>query len=195
MASFIVLCPNNNADYARYLTSAVICASILSARVSARWLKSMSVRLATVTVGVGLVLIACGVGLSVSNDLSNPAAPTGTAALARFIEQHHLTLGVGDYWSASIVTVTSDDRVVVRPVITKLGGAIVRYERQSSANWYAGVPFQFLVYNVRHPWRDINATTAITTFGRPKKGYVVGDYRVIVWPHPLTISPKGFTRG
>lgn len=195
IADFIVLCPNTNGSYARYLSAAAIFAAILAARYVTRYLPRIKYTSALVVVGVVLAVAGSGIGVSVAQSLQSPQPKQGAVALANFLEQHHLTVGVGDYWSASIVTVVSNGRITVRPVITNPGNRIKRYERQSSSSWYKGVKFQFLVYNVLHPWRDINAKTATWTFGRPKKGYDVGPYRVIVWSHPLAVSPVGYTNG
>jgi len=195
IATFVYLCPNNNADYARYLTAAMIFGAILSARTLARALHSIHQPRLILSLALALILLTTVVGIATGDNLSKPRAHQPTAQVAAFLEQHHLTVGIGDYWSSSIVTVSSGDRVVVRPVITNPTRAIVRYGRQSDSKWYDRVKFQFLVYDVTHPWRRINATTAITTFGRPKIAYVVGNYRVIVWPKPLMLSTVGFTRG
>lgn len=195
IASFIVLCPNNNADYARYLTAAVICSTVLGGRLLTRMLVAYRSRTVFASTAAALLIICGAIGLTTAHDLNQSPAKQPATELAAFLEQHHLTVGVGDYWSSSIVTLASDGHVVIRPVITNPKKAIVRYERQSTAGWYGSVPFQFLVYNVKRPWRGINAVTAITTFGRPKIGYDVGNYRVIVWRHPLSISTVGYTRG
>lgn len=195
IATYVYLCPNNNADYARYLSAALIFGVILSSRVLARALRSVHCPRSVAPLVLVSLLLSLAIAIATNDNLSKPKALRPTVELSAFLEQHHLNLGIGDYWSASIVTVTSDHRVTVRPVITNPQRSIVRYGRQSDASWYSRTNFQFLVYDVTHPWRDINATTAITTFGRPKIAYVVGDYRVIVWPKPLRLSIVGFTRG
>ena len=193
IASYVVLTPNNNGSYVRYLSAAAIFLAILGARYLARTLQKVSHRGVLQATAALIAVVCVGVGFNVADDLSSPPARLKATALVTFLESRHLTVGVGDYWSASIVSVISGDRVKVRPVITNTKSQIVRYQRQSSASWYRGVPFQFLVYNVKHPWRDINAKTATWTFGRPTRGFVVGDFRVIVWPHTLAVSTQGFT--
>ena len=195
VATYVYLCPNNNADYARYLIAGLIFATVLSARTFARALRRMHLPRSILPLTLVGMLLVTSIGIATGSELTKPRAHQPSAQLAVFLERHHLLIGIGDYWSSSIVTVTSGDRVIVRPVITDLTRTIVRYERQSDAAWYDRTKFQFLVYDVTHPWRAINATTAITTFGRPKVAYVVGNYRVIVWPKPLTLSVVGFTRG
>jgi len=89
------------------------------------------------------------------------------------------------------VTVVSSDAVVVRPVTTLLGGQqIGRYLRQSSSSWYGG-GFEFLVYNSVAPWDDVEAQSALASFGPPRHVAVVGNYRVLTWAHDLTIRTDG----
>jgi hypothetical protein len=102
--------------------------------------------------------------------------------------------GIGDYWSASLVTVVTNDTVAIRPVIVGHGGLLARYGRQSAANWYGKIRFYFLVFDLGRPWRDVNATTGEATFGTPAEIYRVGTYEILVWPKGFTISTKGYAR-
>ncbi len=195
IADFVYLCPNTNGSYGRYLSAAVIFASILVARVVTRLVSRRPQRLLHIGLVVVFAIAGSGIGLSAADEIGRATPPPAATQLVTFLKAHQLTVGVGDYWSASEVTVLSDGAVTVRPLITNPAHRIKRYERQSSADWYRGVAFEFLVYNVRHPWRGIDASTAIWTFGRPKQGYVVGPYRVIIWPQPIRVSPIGYSAG
>ena len=136
-----------------------------------------------------LVAAGCAVNFADTLTFKTPVQPA--SQLASYLEQHHLTRGIGDYWSASIVTVASSDAVVVRPVTTLLGGLhIGRYLRQSSSSWYGG-GFEFLVYNAVTPWDDVEAQSALASFGPPREVAVVGRYRVLTWAHDLSIEPDG----
>jgi len=114
--------------------------------------------------------------------------------LAAYLEQHHLTKGIGDYWSASIVTVESSDSVVVRPVVTNSSSYhVVRYTRLSSSAWYGG-GFEFLVYNATAPWGGVDAQSALASFGPPQHVAAVGPYHVLTWAHDLSVRRDGTTR-
>lgn len=195
MASFIGLCPNGNADYGRYLVAAAIFLAILCCRVVARTRWDRLPRAAIAVLAAGALVATTGVGIAAAVDLNQAPAPLEAVPLISFLRTHDLSVGIGDYWSSSIVTVASGGAIAVRPVITGPGHRLARYGRQSDAAWYRDVPFQFLVYDVSHPWRSVNATTAIASFGAPKVAYSVGSYRIIVWPHPVQVSTVGFTRG
>ncbi len=182
-------------SFDRYLTPSVICACILTGRMVGRWAEgTASTRhlRAAVAIGVAValafalvdtVLVASGSGAV------DPQQPVGR--LGAFLESHRLDRGIGDYWSASITTASTDGAVVVRPVTKDLDGKVVRYERQSSARWYEGTRFQFLVYDAALP-ETVDATAATATFGAPVHRYLVGPYRVLVWGHPLSVSTTGY---
>ena len=75
---------------------------------------------------------------------------------------------------------------------TDPSGRVVRYQKQSTAAWYARQPFEFLVFDTDKPWGGVNSATATATFGAPTQTYVDGTYRVLVWSHPLLVSATGF---
>lgn len=196
IALFIYLCPNGNGDYARYLTPAAIFAAVIGvgtatqavSRLPSRWARELAVVISLLVVAIG--------ALSYERDLNRPAAPQEATALASFLEANHLTRGVGDYWSASIVSVVSDNRADVRPVIVGRAGTLVRYGRQSAANWYGSrLRFNFLVFDLARPWRQVDRQTATMSFGTPAKIYRVGTYEVLVWTRGFTIGTLGYTRG
>jgi hypothetical protein len=197
---FVELTSSNDRAFMRYLTSAVIFGSILAGR----WVG----RLATTVEGAQLrrvssaqfrrgvvvlsVLVVAAYGSAFGLSLTAPIPDRPYEQLGQFLESHQLVNGIGDYWSASIITVATDGAVTVRPVITTPKGVVVRYQRQSSVSWYAGQSFEFLVYNTALPWGGVQSATATATFGPVAHTYVVGSYRVLVWSHRLSVSTQGF---
>jgi hypothetical protein len=135
-----------------------------------------------------LVLAAAGV-VGYRSELTRAPAPQHANALGNFLETHHLTSGVGDYWSSSLVTVVTGGKVAVRPVFPNRESLLVRYGRQSNASWYKDVRFTFLVFDLNRPWGNVNATTGMDTFGRPSQRFSVGSYVVLVWSKGFTVSP------
>lgn len=191
--TFVALAATSSASYDRYLTAAVVFASILAGREVARVVALARRRRhrrgvpgAALVQGAAVVAVTSALALAVGFGISldGPPAPTPAARLVSFLEARHLDRGLGDYWSASITTVVSDGQVVVRPVVTDTAGEVVPYGRQSSANWYRG-SFQFLVYTTVTP-SNVNAAIAAATFGPPAATYAVGRYRVLVWGQPVT---------
>ena len=146
-ATFVWFSLSSVAPFGRYLTSAVIFGSILGARLAGRVAERARDGWPKVAVAVVAGLAAVGCVSTFVNTLTTPPPAQPAVSLAAYLEQHHLTKGIGDFWSASIVTVESSDAVLVRPVVTLTDGLhLVRYTRLSSSSWYGG-GFEFLVYN------------------------------------------------
>jgi hypothetical protein len=192
-ALFVVLCPNGNGDYARYLTPAVIFAAVLAALVVSHLMTFVRTTALNVALAVVVTFSAVGV-VGFHRDLERTSAPQSAVALGTFLEAHDLTSGIGDYWSSSIVTVVTGGKVAVRPVIPNASKILVRYGRQSAADWYANVNFTFLVFDLDRPWRGVNATTGTATLGKPAQQFRVGSYVVLVWPKGFDVATAGYTR-
>jgi hypothetical protein len=71
-------------------------------------------------------------------------------AAARWLRAHDLTQGVGEYWSANLVTAMSGDAVQVRSVVPA-DGKLIPYIWVEDGRWYARAP-QFVI------WEDHNKT-------------------------------------
>jgi hypothetical protein len=194
---FVKLSTANIYAFDRYLTSAVICACILAARMVAAWItEHHSARTLWSAAVIALVCVGAfaSADFTTNADLTKSDPNQSVPNLGRFLEAHELRVGLGDYWSSSIVTVDTDGAVTVRPVTSNPAGTIVRYERQSSASWYAGTSFQFLVFNTARP-ENVDSSRAEATFGPVLHTYRVGTYRVLVWSHPVSVSTMGFDPG
>jgi len=185
---FVVFTTGNDSNYSRYLTAGVVFGSVLAGRALGQMLETVKtswIRRATGVLGLGvLAAFAIGIGFNLTSAL--PTAPY--EALDQFLEAHHLDRGIGDYWSALITTVATSGSVAVRPVVADPVNHLVRYERQSSATWYEGQSFQFLVYDTALPWGGVASASAVATFGPVARTYSVGAYRVLVWGHLLSVS-------
>jgi hypothetical protein len=190
---FLTLTTSDDPGFLRYLTAAVIFGSVLAGRWVGRIVASLptsrSVRRGASAVGLATIA-ACIAAFGFT--LTAPAPGRQSARLDRFLESRQLLVGVGDYWTASITTVETGSDVIVRPVIATPSGHVVRYRRQSAEAWYTRQPFQFLVYNTARRWGGVGASSASSTFGPGARIYVVGPYRVLVWPHRLTVSAQGW---
>jgi len=65
-------------------------------------------------------------------------------AAARWLEQHGLVEGVGEYWSSNLVSAMSGDAVQVRSV-APLAGRLVPYVWVEDRRWFAQAP-QFVIW-------------------------------------------------
>src|SRR5689334_23082191 len=106
------------------------CGAILAARacVPGRIDSTLRAGLAT-----GLAAIAALLPLAIATP--RPAAAQPTAPLSAWLEAHGLTYGLADYWSSSIVTLETGNRVRVRAVHV-YGSQVFPYSWESSTLWY-----------------------------------------------------------
>ncbi len=189
VGTFVVLTTATSQAFARYLTGSVIFGAVLAGREVARWWSRTTIehfRRGAVVVGlVATLALMAGDGYMVS--APRPSQPD--ASLATWLSAHHLTHGVGDYWSASITTVQSRGLVTVRPVQATAGNVLVPYPRESETSWYVEQQFQFLVFNASSIWISVDSSSAAATWGTPAHTYAVGTYRVLVWSHPISVAP------
>src|ERR1019366_6701477 len=173
---------------ARYLVATVVFASVLSGRIVAQAFERLRpgrmTRAICVVGGAASLCFATGLGCT----LAQPVAAQSASTLASFLEAHHLRNGVGGYWAASITTVESRGAVTVRPVLADPDGELGRYMKLSSANWYAGQHFQFLVYETP-VYQGVDSASAVRTWGPPAHTYVVGGYHVLVWSNTFSVAP------
>jgi hypothetical protein len=189
---FLALTLGDDIGFARELTAAIIFGAILAGRWAGRLVTAIGsawIRRAGAVAGLAVVT-AFAVGFGLTLTAPRPIRPYDQ--LAQFLAAHHLSQGVGDYWSSSITTAASGGTVTVRPVFAKYG-KVVRYRRQSGTDWYKGQTFQFLVYNKALPWQGVGWDTANATFGHVARTYFVGTYRVLVWNHPIEVAHGGLT--
>ncbi len=186
VCSFVIFGTDGSPDLARYLLPGYVYAAMLAARWLARQVRARPAAGRPVLAMSGLVLALSCAGFAAGS--LGPPAPQEARQLAGFLAAHHLTDGLGDYWSSSLVTVDSGGEVAVRPVTVGRDGLLVRYDKQSDAGWYAGKRFQFLVYDSANIWQGVDAGAAVATFGRPRTIYDVGSYRVLRWSRALTVS-------
>jgi hypothetical protein len=64
---------------------------------------------------------------------STPPAPDPLTNIAKLLEEHHLSYGLGGYWEASILTVETGGKVTVRAITP---ACIQPYQWESKADWY-----------------------------------------------------------
>jgi hypothetical protein len=190
LSTFIVLPITSSDGYARYLVCGVVFGAILTARVLVRYVAMVGQAVRRGVLGVA-IMVAALFGVGVALELRGAPAANPAAELTAYLGVHHLTHGVGDYWSSSLVTVDSGGTVAVRPVIADQNGDLVRYDKQSAASWYSGQRFQFVVFNRAVPWNGVDAKAARKTYGRPLRVSMVGTYEVITWPRRFAVGVLG----
>jgi hypothetical protein len=128
---------------------------------------------------------------------TRPPRPPTTQAVASWLTAHHLTAGIGDYWTANITTVATSGRVRVRPVDLSCG----RFSPdtwESRQSWYEPPSAAtFLVLALTSAaGANGTAANAVAQFGAPVRTARIGAYEVLVWNHDLLPAiTGGFARG
>jgi hypothetical protein len=157
-------------EYAAVLPfGAVLAARILGPRIAA------STRLAA-----ALAVVLAGYALALVSALTVPTVPAYDARLSPWLSAHHLTYGIASYWNASIVTLTSGQRIHI--VSWKAKGGQFRVHRwEAERSWYGPRRHNanFAVFLARQ--RGVRHL-AVAVFGQPSGTYRIGhDFVVLVW--------------
>lgn len=117
------------------------------------------------------------------------------AALATFLQSRGLAYGYGPFWGshALVMDTISAGQVVIRPV-TFRAGRIARRPAETASYWYAAAdeptaPRRFVI--VRNDGEECVPPTdcvdmARRQFGPPSEEHVFRDFRVLVWPKPIS---------
>jgi hypothetical protein len=152
---------------------AVLAARLLSARLAASRL-------------IPVLLVALlGYVAVLGRDVTAPAAPAPAQQLANWLVARHFHDGLAAYWSASVTTLSSRDRVQVSPVCRSAAGRFTRGRWEAQDSWYdpAHRNANFLVIGGT-PSCSITARAA-SVFGPPARTYHVAGYTILVWPENL----------
>ena len=154
-------------------------------------------RPATTALLPALLAVLVGYAGVLAYHATRPPRPPTTQAVASWLTAHHLTAGIGDYWTANITTVATSGRVAVRPVKLSCG----RFSPdawESSQSWYEPPSTAtFLVLPLTGAARaNGTAANAVAQFGAPVRTARIGGYEVLVWNHDLLPAVTGgFARG
>lgn len=138
-----------------------------------------------------LVVVLLGYAAGLGLEISKPQVPAQAQQLASWLEAHHLSHGLSGFWPSNIVTLTTGERVSIRPVSIS-GGRVHPFVDLQNADWYnqalGTADFVVLYPGVaRYPgglpgdggftdWRGI-----LAAFGTPASTYLVGSSTVLVW--------------
>jgi hypothetical protein len=145
----------------------------------------------------GRVLIVIGIGClgGLGLELTAPAAPPQGAALTAWLESHRLEgAGLGGYWQASVVTLTSGGAVAIRPIADAVGVGVGVGEHPGEVNeaWFDArrSAARFVVLSPDEPgypgYADYLAVRA--AWGPPARVYRVGQDTIWDWPQKNLLS-------
>jgi hypothetical protein len=147
-----------------------------------------------------LVAALLGYCLALVYTAAQPPVPAQNIRLTIWLTRHHYDYGLAGYWLGSVVTLSSEDQVQVRPVCYGRGGFTTdRWEAESS--WYdPGLHrADFLVMNPHGGYGGLHSLSdggwancgppsyreVVAALGRPAHVYRVGPDKVLVWDQNL----------
>jgi hypothetical protein len=185
LAAYVLGHETKNLMAARYLLPAFIFGAILAGRLGVDGVVG-SPRL---DLGAAVLAVAY-LALFGKAVLAPPGSdPYGFTRLAEWLSSRNLTYGYGTYWTSSITTVTSANRVKVRAVLPD-GGQIRPKLWMSDREWYRDTPARFLVSWANREKDNPNFTiayqAATDAFGPPSEVARVGEYTVMIWDKDIT---------
>jgi hypothetical protein len=198
LAYFAYTSNPHDATTARYLLPAWFSGAIVLARAVPEWgarfvlvERERAIRSVVLALCAGLVGGAYVAGYAAW--MKEPIPVNAQAVLGEWLAEHHLYVGLGEYWDSNIITLETEDRVKVRPV-TVAGNVLVPRPLQTKSTWYRGDSEHsrncgaegrtFLVTGLpgtpnAHS-RAVRAA-AVARFGQPARTYHVDGFTVYIW--------------
>jgi hypothetical protein len=118
---------------------------------------------------------------------TEPAAPHENQDVAEWLAAHHLTTGVGSYWSANNITLATRGRVLVAPMHGR--DPFLGYRWESRADWYdpARHDARFVVLDLRDDGQG-TLDAAVKQFGPPRERHDFGSSAVLLYDHNLLVG-------
>jgi len=139
-----------------------------------------------------LGLALAGYLVALGYNVSMPARAAESQGLADWLVAHHLTSGLGKYWSANGTTLASGGRVRVAPV---KGTGKAAYTWVTKPSWYdpavSRADFVVAVPGEKGTPYAFGEAAVRRAFGKPSREYRYGRYVIMVWNSNLLLQmPK-----
>ncbi|WP_282939461.1 hypothetical protein [Paenibacillus sp. RC67] len=109
--------------------------------------------------------------------LSMQPIDTKEQRLSKFLEKQNLKVGFAPYWSSHSVTLYTNDKVKIRPIVGNPEGYIGPFGWLSKESWYKE-PGTFVIYESGN-WGNVNDATITKTFGKPLEVVKFEDYTIL----------------
>jgi hypothetical protein len=142
-----------------------------------------------------LLLVLAGYLGGLGYELAQPPVPPQNHQLTSWLAAHHLSSGLSGFWEANVVTLTSGDRIRVRP-LTVAGPRVAPYAWESAAAWYdprGTANFVVLGPAIAEYPGFTDSEAVVATFGPPLRTYRIGADLVMVWDKNLLRDLPGTT--
>jgi hypothetical protein len=185
LGAFVASTQAGDLGTARQIVAVLPFGAVLTARI---WGTRLGERLAT---RLRLRMAAVALILALTAELVAHSVPPAVPAEARdaadWLDQHHLTHGIGSYWTSNNITLATGGRVVVAPVAGET--RLRAYHWESRADWYDPVrrDARFLVLDRWHPeYGTVDAATV--QFGQRTARYDFDRVTVLLYDHNLLLD-------
>ncbi len=145
-------------------------------------------------IAVVLVFVANALPFAISL-YQAPAGVPSEIGLFAVLKEHHLTQGLGSFWSSAFVTVRSGEQVVIRQIIPR-DNYIHPYYFLVDGKWFDPANLRQANFIIYRKGDGISAyyNASVHTFGMPDHQYHVNGYTVLAWNTPLlTHIRTGYT--
>lgn len=160
---------------------AVLAARVLAGRLAGR--RAAAGLLAALSVAA-LSVAACGYLVSLGYVAAHPPVPPRYEQLTSWLTAHRFHYGIGASWLGSVVTVSSGERVQLRPVTVR-NHVLAHSEWESKASWFdPRLHDANFVVLIGHP-PSPSLPIVQAAFGPPERTYRVGPYTVLEWHENL----------
>jgi hypothetical protein len=163
----------------RFMVPALVFGAILIARmqVKTRWVGAYFYFALLASLAFSLVSYA-------QNPRSSVLVSKEIAAVSQWLSNNELRYGFGPYWSSSIVTAATDNRVEIRAVVTDAEGKLKPFEWDGDKEWYnigatgIGRAVFVLAHEEEIYYREADV---LRNLGEPLEKHDVGPYIVNIY--------------
>jgi hypothetical protein len=142
-----------------------------------------------------VLVLGCYAGILAHNVVQHPPYD-GNKQIAAWLEAHHLTYGLGDYWNANAITVDSGNQVQVR-YVSRVGNTLMVRPWETKNSWYDQTQHDATFLITPGPASACSPGTpagwqaaAQATFGPPSSIYHADGFTILVW-HENLLSRLG----
>ena len=179
----------------RYLVPSIMLLLVFVLAQPSHWSKSPLISLATTAIALVFVTSAYStfLGFKSINTILSAQAQHHLEDLGDFLEKNSLRYGYAGFWNAGVLSVISDEKVLVRQILLNRG--IPEPHRWLSSNrWYRASAWQgetFLLLS-HQDCESVNWELFESYVGRPTRELVYGNFKIMVYDRNIASLLPGW---
>ncbi|HQJ02221.1 MAG TPA: hypothetical protein PLX12_11510, partial [Flexilinea sp.] len=147
-----------------------------------------------ITIKIPLSIVILAIILLAIQPISMSRIVTPQDRLATFLRDNGLTEGYSDFWNSNHVTVSSKDRVRVRPIVFSANKKTGERFAQplywfSKSEWYKNPNANFVVIKTQGDYagyHNVKTENVLQYFGEPLQKLEFEDYMIFVYPKGIS---------